>query len=50
MTGGVWVDPQLSVSRIGARAYHPAMEVLAPLVSGCLLWALAVASSLALLC
>lgn len=31
-TGGVAVDPQLSVSRIGSRAYHPAMEVLAPQV------------------
>lgn len=24
------VDPQLSVSRIGSRAYHPALEALAP--------------------
>jgi len=28
------VDPQLSVSCIGSRAYHPAMEVLAPQVTG----------------
>ncbi|KAL4448343.1 hypothetical protein ABPG75_005562 [Micractinium tetrahymenae] len=32
VTGGVTVDPQLSVSRIGSRAYHPAMEALAPQV------------------
>ncbi|KAI3426327.1 hypothetical protein D9Q98_008700 [Chlorella vulgaris] len=32
VTGGVSVDPQLSVSRIGSRAYHPALEVMAPLV------------------
>lgn len=28
------LDPQLSVSRIGSRAYHPAMEALAPQVRG----------------
>lgn len=31
-TGGVSVNPQLSVSRIGSRAYAPAMSELAPLV------------------
>ena len=28
-TGGLLVDPQLSVSRIGGRAYAPALEALA---------------------
>jgi F-type H+-transporting ATPase subunit alpha len=28
-TGGVSVDPQLSISRIGSRAYHPAVAALA---------------------
>lgn len=32
VTGGVSVDPQLSVSRIGSRAYAPAIAELAPLV------------------
>ncbi len=31
-TQGVVVDPQLSVSRIGSRAFYPAMETLAPAV------------------
>ena len=31
-TGGMVVDPALSVSRIGSRAYCPAMEALAPAV------------------
>lgn len=29
-SGGVSVDPRLSVSRIGSRAFPPALEVLAP--------------------
>ena len=33
-TGGVSVDPQLSLSRIGSRAYNAAMEALAPQVGG----------------
>jgi len=32
VTGGVSVDPQLSVSRIGSRAYSPAVAEIAPLV------------------
>ena len=32
VTGGVSVDPQLSVSRIGSRAYPPALSELAPQV------------------
>jgi F0F1-type ATP synthase alpha subunit len=31
--GVVVVDPELSVSRIGVRAYPPAMRILAPQVS-----------------
>lgn len=31
-TGGILVDPQQSVSRIGTRAYYPALATLAPQV------------------
>lgn len=31
-TGGVTVNPQASCSRIGGRAYYPAMSALAPQV------------------
>ena len=32
-TGGITLNPQASISRIGSRAYHPAMAALAPQAS-----------------